>query len=658
MREAAHEQARRAAELGADDALVQKAVADLLAQNEFGGDLANGYDRAGSLAAYRRAHELDPEDTESRLRTAVVLEHEENGNRYTSGDLDEAIQIYDSIPEKTLREFFDGSFRNNVLFALYWARRHQELDRRLTRMSREDLPADLAVMNAAALRGAEGAIREAERLALSGADLSNALQAGSGTLSQQRNYAEAAKLVEAAVTGSNEASELQSRARLLRKLRKVEVSSLPESSPAQVVTKFMGLLVSGTDDVAAIAKKYLSRRAWHQASESSVKAALVGLRQGARSSTVGPAILGDFAVGGLEVKVEGSDQLGHRVLAKLTYGAPRQFHVYLVREGGKYKVRAFGEQRGELGAEALHAAQQGNHRRARQWLDWARESYRAAGGEDPLRVAPFARLYSPGKKDVLLAAAALTAASPHAARAIPTLEMAHGKTKDPAQKRILEHALALGHANAGDQQKQLHSARSLSRDLPESRVARDLVLGALWELKRYSDYVRELQQILPRADEGEKPDLLRRLASARIAQRRFQAARKINRDLIQSGKANVHVYSNQAWLGLFIGVQAEDLDHALKAVQMKRSASSLHTLACVYADLGRIDEARRTLKQLMDYRKDHVLIPVDWYIVGRMVEQLALPQVARDAYGKVKKPESPWPTSTYALAQSRLKALR
>jgi hypothetical protein len=40
-----------------------------------------------------------------------------------------------------------------------------------------------------------------------------------------------------------------------------------------------------------------------------------------------------------------------------------------------------------------------------------------------------------------------------------------------------------------------------------------------------------------------------------------------------------------------------------------------------------------------------------------MAQELGLAQAAREAYVKVERPERPWPTSTYALAQNRLQSL-
>lgn len=658
-RDAAYAEARAAVELAPKDARLHKELAHLLAQNQFGADLGQGFDRSGALAAYERAFELDPEDTESRLRTAVVLEHDDRGIRYASKDLDKAIAIYDSIPEKTLEEFSDGTFRDNALFALYWAKRHQELDQRLAARSREALPVQLAVMNAAILRGARGGIQESERLALSGQELVDALEAASGALAQKREYPGAAELAKAASASANRPGQLRTRVRILEKTKQIDAASLPERTPEELVTKVIVQAVSEQADPDTLARRFLAQGAWYEPDKSTVKGALEGLRAGAlaRASYVSKELLADLAASSLEFRVDGSAKSGHRVFTKMEQGISSQFNVYVVKEAGQFKLRGFGDQLGELGAEAFVAASAGDEKRARQWLDWARETYHAEGGEDPLRVAPFARLYNEGQGDVRLAAAALTAASLHAALALPTLEKAHKTLTQAEQRQIVEHALVHGYANVKQHEKQLAHAEALQQALPKSKIARDLVFEALWQLERYDDYAKRIERQLKTSDSAGIPALKYSLARARTAQRKFGDARRLYREIIDSGKANADVYNNNAWFGLFLGTTPEDIEWAEKALELERSEWKLHSLACLYADAGRLDDARRTLEQLLGQREGQRPIPVDWFIYGRMAEELGLTAVARQAYAKVEKPERAWPTSTYALAQTHLKSL-
>jgi len=659
-KDAAYAEGRAAAALAPRDARLHRELGNLLTKNQFGADLGQGYDRAGALAAYQRSFELDADDTESRLRTAVVLEHDEKGARYQSADLDKAIAIYDSVPEKTLEEYASGAFRDNALFALYWAKRYQELGQRLAQRDVETTPTQLAVMNAAVLGGPRAALDESTRLGLSGQPLTAALEAASAALAQKRDYSGATELVEAAIANGDRAGQLQTRLRVLKKAKQVDPMTLPERSPEEFVTKVFAQAISGRVDPDTLSRQFLAKGAWYEPGKSTVSAAFEGMRAGAAGASNGASaeLLGDFAASGLEFRIDGSAKTGQRVFTTIELGASRQVNVYVVKEAGKYKLRAFSDQTSELGAEAFAAASAGDDKRARQWLDWARETYHAAGGEDPLRVAPFARLYNEGRGDVRLAAAALTAESLHAKAALPALEKAHKTLTQPEQRQIVEHALVLGYGVTKQHEKQLAAAEALSQALPRSKLARDLVLDALWDLARYDDFTKRIERQLKTSEPADVPVLKARLADAREEQRKFGEARRLYQEVIDSGKAMPGHYNNNAWLGLFLGATSKDVELAEKAVELDGGAGRLHTLACLYADLGRLDDARRTLERLLAFREGQRPEPIDWFIIGRMAQELGLIQMARESYAKVQKPERADPTSTYALAQNRLKSLR
>ena len=102
-------------------------------------------------------------------------------------------------------------------------------------------------------------------------------------------------------------------------------------------------------------------------------------------------------------------------------------------------------------------------------------------------------------------------------------------------------------------------------------------------------------------------------------------------------------------------VDEQTLYHAQQAVAMTDYSSlpSLHTLATVYAELGRLAEARDVLLALVANRITNDLEPHDWYVLGRIAEQYGVPDAAIEAYERVEPPEegTPESTSTFLLAQ-------
>ena len=141
----------------------------------------------------------------------------------------------------------------------------------------------------------------------------------------------------------------------------------------------------------------------------------------------------------------------------------------------------------------------------------------------------------------------------------------------------------------------------------------------------------------------------------------FAAARGWAQKLIDQGKENAGLLNNIAWYALFTGkVEDADIATAIKASQMARNNPAiLHTLACLYAEAGKTKEARDLLLRGMD--ELNLEEPDDdyWYAFGRIAEQYGERDIAIADYRKLEKPKIALviPTSTYRLAQMRLKAL-
>ncbi len=124
---------------------------------------------------------------------------------------------------------------------------------------------------------------------------------------------------------------------------------------------------------------------------------------------------------------------------------------------------------------------------------------------------------------------------------------------------------------------------------------------------------------------------------------------------------DAELLNESAWLALYTGkVDDKDIAAGIKATQLsKDNPHILHTLACLYAEAGKTKEARDLLlKSMDDLNLDE---PNDdyWYALGRIAEQYGERDIAMADYRKLEKPKQVLeiPTSTYELAQMRLKAM-
>jgi tetratricopeptide (TPR) repeat protein len=114
-----------------------------------------------------------------------------------------------------------------------------------------------------------------------------------------------------------------------------------------------------------------------------------------------------------------------------------------------------------------------------------------------------------------------------------------------------------------------------------------------------------------------------------------------------------------AWLRLGAN---DDLQNALelarKAVQAApRSPAIVNTLAAIEAEVGDLDRAIHDNWKTMELSGSSEPGDADWYVAGRIFEQLGLTGDATAAYKRVAKSTDVGVTS-YSLAQNRLAAMR
>jgi len=143
------------------------------------------------------------------------------------------------------------------------------------------------------------------------------------------------------------------------------------------------------------------------------------------------------------------------------------------------------------------------------------------------------------------------------------------------------------------------------------------------------------------------------------AQGNFAEARKTLRPLIDNHRAEMHDFNQYTWEAIFLGkVTDEDLSILQSAINDNSYFPEIHTLACLYAEVGKTKEARELLLRAMDSQGIEEPNEEIWYGFGRIAEDYGLSDVARVLYRRVADAEDAYlPSSTYNLARSREKAL-
>jgi tetratricopeptide (TPR) repeat protein len=302
---------------------------------------------------------------------------------------------------------------------------------------------------------------------------------------------------------------------------------------------------------------------------------------------------------------------------------------------------------------------------ARLLLDWLREDWHLAGGDDPLLDAPFPRFWARGKdadaSQMKLAAAALLVwTKTTALRGIAIFEGPEGSARDDATRSNIALALMVGYGNLEEYQKQLAAASGLATQFPDSRSLFFGQLADLFALGRFDDGARLVEDRLRRIP-GDR-DAMHGQVRAAVYREEYSKAHDLEQKIIDADKAEAFDLNNMAWYSLLAGkVAPSDIEGVLKASQLNRNSSStLHTLGCLCAEVGKTKEAREVLVQSMDLLNLDEPNPDYWYAFGRIAEQYGERDAALANYARVTKPKRAVeiPDSTYYLAQVRLQALR
>ena len=386
--------------------------------------------------------------------------------------------------------------------------------------------------------------------------------------------------------------------------------------------------------------------------------------RGALSRSGFPAdVLLDLTLGMTQVSTEGNDAFGYKV----TMRAPgsKNLTLYVVKEDGKYKILDTPEKPNALALEIMDRLEARNLEGARVLLDWVREDEHVGGGDDPLEGLAFPRIWTKGSElsgeKMKVAAAALLAQTKETAReSVGVLEAARDSAKTEADKLNASLALIEAYRNLDDYEKARSVATELSTKYPDSkRLFWDLQF-ALKGLRRFAEADSLSQSVLKRVPNDR--DAMRALVASASAQENYVLAHDLGVKLEQSGKAEASDLNSLAWSALFIQkITQEDIETANKAVQMSQnSAPELHTLGCIYAEIGKTKEAREVLIQAMDVLSLDEPRGEYAYAFGRIAEQYAENEIAANDYQNVEKPKKPMyiPSSSYRLAQTRLEAMR
>ena len=661
MGEAARAEAREAVKLDPNSALAERTLADILKHDLVGRELRPGTDWAGAAEAFRAATKLDPDDHTAQGNLAILLEYDSVGRRYGGeAHLKQAVAEYQKLGQDKLAEL---EIPNNLPYAMFYSGDAEGAIKASQALN--PTPVALIAASRAVLQGSKEGLAEINKRSNSDSAFKETARTAGEMLMNTRNYALAADFLQAGAGGDN-AAQTMGLAGMLRDAKRHEDLKFA-NTPADLV-KHVFVLTMDPDLTEAKLKSLASKNAIvtmkatdpEETKKSLETAKRLNSQMARKDNSLDVTI--DILLEAFDAKSEGDDTTGYREKIQIPGGPNLTFFV--VKEDGQYKLLDSTDKPNAIALEMLDRIKAGNLNGAKVLLDWIREDQHLGGGDDTLGGPVFPRFWIKGqaadaRKMTLAAAALMVGTKPTAAQGLKLLEDARKNAATDRDKMNIELALAEGYAQLDDYAKLLDVGSDLVNEVPESRSAFMTNVEALIGLKRY-DEALALADARLKLLEGDS-DALQAKMRIEASRGNYVAARGWIQKLTDQGKEDASLLNSMAWFALYTGkVDQSDVATATKATQMdQNSPAILHTMACVYAEMGKTKEAHDLLLRAMD--ELNLDEPDDdyWYAFGRIAEQYGERDVAISDYRKLEKPKEAVaiPTSSYQLAQNRLKAM-
>lgn len=661
MGQAARDETELAVKLEPASPLVRKTMADVLEHDLVGRNFRPGSDYAGAEAAFRAARTFDPKDKEVAGNLAILLEYNSQGERYGAGaKLKEATAVYFSLPPDDLA---DIGLKANPVYTLLYSGELAEALKYADTLNPH--PTAVTVAAITALNGVSAGLNEARKRTANDADYKETAKSAGQILMRMRRYGPAADLLQAGAAGDN-ASQTFALASMLRKATPREDLKFADDPKGTVEKSFLLMLDPGVtlDKLRSLSSRN-ARLVLNDTDADEIEETLnTGrqLRSTLSRSGLPADVMLDLMLPLLDPAAEGTDATGYRLTLHMP--GTKEMVLFVVREEGKYKLLDSSEKPNSIGLEILDRLAAHDLAGARQMLDWVRDLQHLAGGDDPFEGEVFPRFWTQGKEAdagqmKLAAAAILVETKPTAKKGLAILEPARSTAATDGEKLNLDLALMRGYFVTGDYAKALPIASRLAQQNPNSKRLFQSRALALLALARWDELDRIAAQRLVRKPQD--LDAMRVQMNAGEGRGDFKLARSLGRKIVASGKAESLDLNNVAWDSLFTGaVEDTDVDAAVKAAQMSQDQPGvLHTLGCVYAEVGKTQEARELFLQAMDKLDLDAPTSDYWYAFGRIAEQYGQHDIAVSLYSRVTEPKEPnlHPNSSYRLAQMRLAIL-
>lgn len=600
-----------------------------------------GWQRKEAIAAYRAAIALEPKGRAARWNLAQVLEVDARGDRFASSDLPEAIRLYEDLAAEERSAALDG----NLVRCLAHAGRFEEA----RVLAKTHLGVDpwnewYVAMTACAKGLSETLADAAQNLQDLDTRRKAFLYAGD-LLVGFRHYGEAAALMNEGAAMAEQQTQTRAWAEQLARTLPSTAPAWPPKDPQAAALHFLLRLLDRPGAERPLSQHFAKaqREVWNDDYALRIGRKLLNLP---RYKGLPRAVVADLLQAQVQFSREGSDAAGYRINFEL----PGFKSVLMVTaEDGTYRIVCFSQDENSEGRQALYLLRHGDPKGAGAWLDRVLETANTGWGKDVLSPSPVVRLRTKGAaqspQELKAAAACVLATSIPSDGALPILREAQVQSWTPEQLQALRKAFVQALLRSFDAKEADLVLGQLQVANPTSYSVMQLRIFFLMEAGRWDEALTYAGRILTLLPEDLAFQKCRWKCLMRLG--RTREANLFLADLLAKGKAGAQDCHEFVLLQLELGlVDARTLELARKATlnPEDQSSATLQTLAAVMAELGRTSEARETLLAAIALTNRATPRSEDWYVFGRLAENLGDVREARACYVKVL-PDTDYPLS-------------
>lgn len=660
FRDASIEYYKKAVSLNAKSVEANMALAWAYLHDPFGRQLTGTIEIEKAKEVYGTVVKLDPTIANAWRNLAILWEYDADGNRYSPfADYKKSREYYEHYRSELKNDDLDF----NYLLVLFHAGEYDKILEMDDVVSRTGDAWPIYLMAMAVRKGIDPVWEKLDSITNSKEKREEILGNTANYLAHARYYALTSDLLKKLSGFSSNSIEHRSRAAYTGKLKKWESITVDPGSPVSAVYRHVKANYMDQVDEKGVRELYSAHALKLKNAEDRLKEHTATRKDFIRSVTSDRKNylnVFDIIYSNMNFNVSGDDGTGYRI--KVTFDFwDRQIKTvyYVVREGGTYRVLDTSDKFPMgLALLALAHTKEKQYARATQVLDWVLEFEQLSQKRD-IRDIPFFSLWQRGSNDEKRIMISIYLLLGMLREYGPDLLAMRASVTDDEWLYQIDKVLLVHYMGKEDYVKALPVVERIIQKKGFEKDILETYYVILAESGKAATFETKIKELLDK--EPDNADYIQYYSNCRIRQGDLPGAKKILKDAHERNVGNAQTYNLLAWMGLFYDDSLDELlNYAIISNRLSNFSihAHLHTMATIYADMGKITESKQVIYKMLENRGDDRVLEEDHYVLGRNAETLGLPDIARYHYGQIKKSRDEiGELAVYELAVRRLKVL-